>query len=166
MVIKIKNKIYLIILLFFGFFTACQNKIVKQQIKDIQNGTWHRDSIVSIQFKPVDTIQPYNLFFLIRNDNNYPYANIFVIAKMTNNRQKIIDTLEYAMADEKGNWLGSGIWDLKESKLIYKKNFKFKDTLPVTISIEHAVRKTGQILGDEELPGIKTIGIIIEKAKP
>ncbi len=160
-----KNKTYIIVFLFFGLLTACQNKIVKQYTKDIQNGKWHRDSIISTQFKPLDTVQPYNLFFLIRNDNNYSYANIFLIAKMTNGRQEIIDTLEYAMADEKGNWLGSGIWDLKESKLVYKKNYKFKDTLPVTISVEQAVRKTGQILGDEELSGIKTVGIIIEKGK-
>lgn len=136
-----------------------------QQTKDINQKVWHRDSIVSIQFKPQDTVQIYNLSFLIRNDNTYPYANIFLIAKMTNKREEIIDTLEYAMADEKGNWLGSGIWDIKESKLVYKKNYKFKDALPVTISVGHAVRKTGQILGDEEVPGIKTIGIIIEKAQ-
>ena len=139
--------------------------MVLEQTKDINQAVWHRDSIVKIQFKSQDSVQAYDLFFLIRNDNRYPYANIFLIAKIENKHQKIIDTLEYAMADEKGNWLGSGIWDLKESKLVYKKNFKFKDTLPVTISVGHAVRKTGQILGDEELPGIKTVGIIIEKAK-
>ena len=138
--------------------------MVLQQTKDINQGVWHRDSIVNLQFKPADTVQAYNLFFLIRNDNRYPYANIFLIAKIANKRQIIIDTLEYAMADEKGKWLGSG-WDIKESKLVYKKNFKFKDTLPVTISVGHAVRKPGNILGDEELPGINTIGIIIEKTK-
>ena len=143
-----KSRTLIILLYLFFSLTACQNKVVFEQTKDINQAVWHRDSIVNIQFKPQDTVQAYNLFFLIRNDH-----------------QKIIDTLEYAMADEKGNWLGSGIWDLKESKLVYKKNYKFKDTLPIEISVEHAVRKPGQILGDEELPGIKTIGIIIEKAK-
>ena len=160
-----KSRTLIILLYLFFSLTACQNKVVFEQTKDINQAVWHRDSIVNIQFKPKDTVVAYNLFFLIRNDNRYPYANIFLIAKMANQHQKIIDTLEYAMADEKGNWLGSGIWDLKESKLVYKKNYKFKDTLPVTFSIEHAVRKTGQILGDEELPGIKTIGIIIEKTQ-
>ncbi len=160
------KRLVILLISFLGFLTACQNKTVLQQTKDINQNVWHRDSIVSTQFKPADTVQPYNLFFLIRNDNRYPYANIFLIAKITNDREEIIDTLEYAMADEKGNWLGSGIWDLKESKLVYKKNFKFKDTLPVTISVSHAVRKPGQILGDEEVPGIKTVGIIIEKAQP
>ena len=160
-----KNKLLVFFLVLILGLTACGNKVVLEQTKDINQAVWHRDSIVKIQFKSQDSVQAYDLFFLIRNDNRYPYANIFLIAKIENKHQKIIDTLEYAMADEKGNWLGSGIWDLKESKLVYKKNFKFKDTLPVTISVGHAVRKTGQILGDEELPGIKTVGIIIEKAK-
>ena len=160
-----RNKFFVILSILIFSLTACQNNVVYKQTKDINQAVWHRDSIVNLQFKPQDTVQAYNLFFLIRNDNRYPYANIFLIAKMTNQHQKIIDTLEYAMADEKGNWLGTGIWDLKESKLVYKKNYRFKDTLPVTISVGHAVRKTGQILGDETLPGIKTVGIIIEKAQ-
>ncbi len=160
-----KSNIRIILLSIASVLISCQNNVVMQQTKDINQAIWHRDSIVSMQFKPQDTVQTYDLSFLIRNDNKYPYANIFLIAKMTDKRREIIDTLEYAMADEKGNWLGSGIWDLKESKLIYKKKYKFKDTLPVTISVGHAVRKTGQILGDEEVPGIKTIGIIIEKTK-
>ena len=102
---------------------------------------------------------------MVRNDNTYPYANIFLIATIENKYYKIIDTLEYEMADAQGNWLGSGISDLKESKLVYKKKYRFKDTLPVNFQIQHAVRKTGQTMGDEELPGIKTIGIVIEKHK-
>jgi gliding motility-associated lipoprotein GldH len=145
--------------------SACHNRTVFNQTKDINNDKgWDKDSIVSMTFKPVDTSKVYDLFFLIRNDNNYPYANLFLIAKMTQNHQTVIDTLEYAMADEKGQWLGSGIWDLKESKLIYKKNYRFKDTLPVQMSLQQAVRKSGNILGDQKLPGIKTVGIIIEEA--
>ncbi len=153
------------LLLFSLFLTACHNPVVFEQTKDIDQGTWHKDSIVRMQFKPQDTLKAYDLFFLIRNDNNYPYANIFLIAKMVQGKRVLIDTLEYAMADEHGRWLGSGIGDLKESKLIYKKKYRFKDTLPVQISLQQAVRKSGNILGDENLPGINTVGIIIEETK-
>ncbi len=143
---------------------ACHNPVVFEQTKDINTTAWHKDSIVQMQFVPQDTVKAYDIFFLIRNDNAYPYANLFLIAKMDNGKQTLVDTLEYAMADEKGRWLGSGIWDLKESKLIYKQNYRFKDTIPVKISLQQAVRKSRQILGDETLPGIKTVGIIIEEA--
>jgi len=153
--------IFILILIIAG----CQNDIVYKQTKDINETYWHKDSIVSLQFMPQQQDKAYDLFFLIRNDETYPYANIFLIAEISTPEKKIIDTLEYTMADAEGNWLGSGIWDLKESKLEFKRNYRFKDIVPVKISVQHAVRKSGQILGDEKLPGIKTVGIIIEEAK-
>ncbi len=135
-----------------------------QQTKDIATPGWHRDSIVQAKFKPQAT-QNYNLYFLVRNDNNYPYSNLFLIAKISDSKSQKIDTLEYEMADAEGKWLGSGIWDLKESKLLFKKNFRFKDTLTTTISVQQADRKSGEILGDSILKGINSIGIIIEKNK-
>jgi len=158
-----KNKFW-----FYGILTlwlvSCQNKVIFKQTIDLSSDGWHKDNIVSLKMTPSDTIKNYNISFLIRNDNNYPYANIFLIAGMETNTKKSVDTLEYAMADQEGHWLGSGIWDLKESKLIYKKNYRFHTTNPVTISVQQAVRKSGNILGDETLPGIKTVGIIIEEA--
>jgi len=158
-----RNKVW-----FYGILTlwlvSCHNKTVFKQTEDLPNAGWHKDSIVSLKMTPPDTIKNYNISFLIRNDNNYPYANIFLIASIENNTQKSVDTLEYAMADQEGHWLGSGIWDLKESKLVYKKNYRFHTQKPVTFSLQQAVRKSGNILGDEILPGIKTVGIIIEEA--
>ncbi len=141
---------------------SCQNKIVKEKTTDFNTG-WSKDSIVSLKFKPADSLQTYDIYFLIRNDQNYPYSNIFVIAQIENDRQISTDTLEYAMADAQGNWLGSGIWDLKESKLVYKKNWHFKGHKPTMIKLRQAVRKAGNIKGDSILRGIKTVGIIIEK---
>jgi len=159
---KITAKIF-----FAGFFImlflSCQNNIVFEQTKDIETDGWHKDSIVSMRYQPLDTTQLYDLFFLVRNDNSYPYSNLFLISTIENDKHKITDTLEYEMADAKGNWLGSGMSDLKESKLIYKKKYRFKDTLPVNFQVQQAVRKTGNTMGDDILPGIKTIGIIIEK---
>jgi gliding motility-associated lipoprotein GldH len=157
------NKFTGLVVLLFGLW-SCQNRIVWQQTQDINPEGWHRDSIVSLSYHPEkNDTNTYDIFFLIRNDNNYPYANLFLIAEIDNNRKKIIDTLEYAMADEKGNWLGSGIWDLKESKLVYKKNFSFDNDTLVTVKLQQAVRKTGEEKGDIVLPGIKTVGIVIEK---
>jgi len=148
------------------WLVSCSNSIVVKKTKDLSKEGWYKDSIVSLKVIPPDTLNNYSISFLIRNDNTYPYANLFLIASLETDKYKSIDTLEYAMADIEGHWLGSGIWDLKESKLIYKKNHRFKSKIPVKISIQQAVRKSGDILGDELLPGIKTVGIIIEKATP
>jgi len=151
-----------LIILLLNTLVACHNPVVFEKTQDFEDG-WHKDSLVTTTFQPKDLANTYNVYFLVRNDNTYPYANLFLIAEIDNGKQTSIDTLEYAMADEKGNWLGSGIWDLKESKLIYKQHYKFKDSLPVTFKVQQAVRKSGQVLGDDILPGIKTVGIIIEE---
>jgi len=155
----IKNSF--LILITAIIFNCQNNQVVVEKMKDINPPGWHRDSVFQLYFKP-DMTNQYDIFFIVRNDNNYPYSNIFLIASIEDSNKKIIDTLEYEMADAQGRWLGSGIWDLRESKLIYKRNFQ-TDTLPLHITVQQAVRKPGKEIGDEFLPGIKTIGVIIEK---
>ncbi len=131
---------------------------------DFDTHYWHKDSIVRLHFTP-DPNQKYTLSFLIRNDNEYPYSNLFLIGSISDGKTSQVDTLEYEMADEQGNWLGTGVGEIKESKLVFKKNYVFKDSIPYIISVEQAVRKTGNIEGDEILKGITNVGIIIEKAE-
>ena len=156
-----KNSLFTIIII-SSLFVRCTSDVVVQQNEDIAAPGWHRDSIIQTKFKP-QSGQTYNLFFLIRNNNDYPYSNLFLIAKISDAKSQKIDTLEYEMADAEGKWLGSGIWDLKESKLRFKNNYRFNDTLTKTISVQQADRKSGQILGDSILKGISSVGIIIEK---
>ena len=161
--VKIMKNSWIYFLVIYMFSSCGNNRIIKQKVKDINSVFWHKDSIVKINFKPKSN-KNYDLSFLIRNDINYPYSNIFLIAKIEGKNKKIIDTLEYEMADEKGNWLGSGFGEIKESKLLYKKNYRFKDTINYEISVRQATRKTGNLQGDTVLNGIKTVGIIIEKS--
>jgi gliding motility-associated lipoprotein GldH len=55
-----------------------------------------------------------NLFIHLRNDNNYPYSNIFLIASIQAGNDLIYkDTLEYAMANPDGSWIGKGLYRSK-----------------------------------------------------
>ncbi len=160
---KIKNSILLGIVF---YLTSCaDNSIVKQHVVDFSGREiWPKDSVISVDFKPETNID-YDLAFLIRNSNAYPFSNIFLIASIENTKHKVVDTLEYEMANEKGEWLGTGFGDIKESKLIYKKNYRFPDSLPYTITLQQAVRRTGNVKGEEKLKGIVSVGIVIEKSK-
>ena len=62
----------------------------------------------------------------LRNDNTYPFANIFLIASLTAGGELVTqDTLEYAMAAPDGKWLGTGFTEVKESKLWWKEGVVF-----------------------------------------
>lgn len=163
MVLK-RSKIIVLFLVTL-FFISCDEKRVFDEYKGL-NGKWEKDSIVRFTFNQNDTIAPYNLFLNIRNNNEYPFNNLFLIVTLKQPDSLVkIDTLEYAMANPDGSLMGEGFSDVKESKLWYQENFIFKQKGEYTIEIQQALRETGSVSGVEELKGVTDVGFRIEKTK-
>ncbi len=158
----LRNSLFLLV--WFTLFSCDKNRVFDQYKSTGES--WHKDSIVSFDFTPKDSTQKYNLFLTVRNNNNYPFQNLFLIVEMNQgNKKSIIDTLEYVMANPDGTLLGNGMTDTKESKLFYKENFTFSHTQPHTFYIQQAVRQQNKIEGVENLEGITEIGLRIETIK-
>lgn len=156
---------FLVIGLLSVLFVSCDKNRVFDGYQEI-DGSWHKDEQVSFTFDQNDTITNYNMFVNIRNNNNYPFNNLFLIVSMLQpDGVTKVDTLEYQMAKEDGTLLGDGFSDIKESKLWYKENTKFPKTGKYTVSIQQAVRETGKIGGMEQLQGVSEVGFRIEKAE-
>ncbi|ALM50750.1 gliding motility protein GldH [Flavobacterium psychrophilum] len=145
---------------------SCDKKRVFDEYKAI-NGSWKKDSIVSFSFDQKDTVSKYNLFINVRNNNSYPYNNMFLIVQLQQPGTQLtkVDTLEYQMANPDGSLLGDGFTDIKESKLWYKENVKFPKVGKYTVSIQQAVRKSGEVPGVEELDGVTDVGFRIESTE-
>lgn len=104
-----------------------------------------------------------NVFLRLRNDNSYPYANVFLIASLQAGEKQVTqDTLEYAMAAPDGSWLGTGFAEVKESKLWWKEGVVFPKERPIIIQVSQAVRNNGAAEGVSNLKGILSVGISIE----
>ena len=143
---------------------SCNDTVVFDKYKSIPNAQWHKDSIVTFQYNPLDTISKNAIYVNIRNTKEFQYSNLFLIVDIKFPDQKIVvDTLEYEMADAEGRFLGSGLTDLKENKLEYKTNVNFPSTGTFTISVQHAMRKSGDVEGIVLLDGITDVGLQIEK---
>ena len=140
---------------------SCDKKRVFDQYKSV-GSAWHKDSIVTFDLPVLDSTKKYNLFVNLRDNNNYPFNNLFLIVaiEMPNGFTKV-DTLEYLMAEPDGTLLGNGFTDIKESKLFYKADVKFRGNYKV--HIKQAVRETGKIPGVEALEGITDVGFRIEQ---
>jgi len=149
-----------ILLLAAILLISCDKKRVFDEYKSV-GSAWHKDSIITFDLPVLDSTKRYNLFVNLRDNNNYPFKNLFLIValEMPNGFTKV-DTLEYEMADEYGNLLGNGFTDIKESKLYYKENVKFRGKYKV--HIRQAVRESGKIPGVQELEGITDVGFRIE----
>jgi gliding motility-associated lipoprotein GldH len=109
-------------------FFACDEKQFFSEYKEL-DGTWKKSDTLRFTFEQNDTVNPYHLFLNVRNNNNYPFNNMYLIVTMKEpGIQPTItgDTLEYLMANPDGTLLGEGFSDVKESKLWYLENFRFK----------------------------------------
>ena len=122
--LKRSNFFILIFLCILCF--SCDEKRVFDEYQAL-NGKWKQEDVVRFTFEQNDTINPYNLFLNIRNNNDYPFSNLFVTVSLKQPDSLVkIDTLEYAMANPDGSLMGEGFSDVKESKLWYQENFVFK----------------------------------------
>lgn len=152
----------LLIILIVLFLSSCDKKGVFDQYHSLGK-TWNKDSIVTFKFNRADTTSAYNLFVNLRNNNDYPFNNLFLIVSLEEPDGLIkVDTLEYQMANPDGTLLGSGFSDYKESKLWYKEKVTFSKKGDYKLSIQQAVRQTGKIPGVQELKGITEVGFRIE----
>jgi len=160
-----KNNIYFLLLLFVSF-TSCDANRVFDEYKSISENSWNSKESVHFEFEITDTISRNNLFINLRNNNKYSFSNLFLISHLYfPNGKEIVDTLQYKMADVNGEFLGSGISDVKENKLFYKENVQFPVSGIYTINISQAMRKNGESKGIENLEGITDVGFRIEKIK-
>lgn len=139
--------------------------MVKSEYRATDNGSWSKDDILEFNFTEIDTVQKHNVFINVRNDETYPYNNLFLIAELNfPDGNTVIDTLEYEMALPDGTWLGKGHGSLKENKLWYKENIVFPTSGVYTLRVSHAMRKNGSVNGIENLEGITDVGFEIEKS--
>ena len=153
-----------VLLLISLVLVSCQDTLVYSQFQSTDGGTWHRDKVMEFSVEAPDTLQAHTLYILLRNDQQYPYSNLFLIAEMTDpDGQSQRDTLEYTMADAEGRWLGSGFGSVFENKLGYRRDVVFPTNGVYTISISHAMRANGSVQGVESLPGVLDVGLQIEK---
>lgn len=143
---------------------SCNSAQEFDEYKTINNSNWQKSDTAFFNFINSDTISSKNLFINIRNNGTYKFSNLFLITEiLAPNQYATIDTLEYEMADLKGNFLGQGFSDLKENKLIFKENYVFKKSGNYQIKIIHAMRKVGETEGMEALEGISSVGFRVEK---
>ena len=155
----IKNSALLLLVMIV--FSSCDKKRVFDEYKSV-GSAWHKDSIVTFNLPELDSTKRYDLFINVRDNNDYQFNNLFLIValELPNGFTKV-DTLEYQMAEPDGTLLGNGFSDLKESKLFYKENVRFRSKYKVYI--KQAVRENGKVLGVKALDGITEVGFRIEK---
>lgn len=153
-----------ILSLFFLVLLGCNSNEVYSEYKALPN-QWPLEQTIDFSLPALDSLETYNLFFNVRNTNEYKYNNLFLISGIEfPNGKVIIDTLEYQMARADGTWLGTGN-RVKENKLWYKEGIRFFEEGNYKVFVRHAMRNNAAVMGVSKLEGITDVGIIIEKSQ-
>ena len=146
--------------------SSCNDTIVFSEYRTTNDGKWDKNNTMEFSFSDMDTIQQHNLFINIRNDNDFPYSNLFLITELEYPNGKVErDTLEYEMAAPDGSWLGKNSGSISENKLWYKENIVLPFSGVYKVGVSHAMRKNGSVEGVVNLEGVTDVGFQIEKSK-
>tara|TARA_B110000091_G_scaffold200681_1_gene231621 strand:- start:3401 stop:3901 length:501 start_codon:yes stop_codon:yes gene_type:complete len=161
---KINKFLSLLIILLVAF--SCTSEPVFTKYKSVPNSSWTLNEKVGFNFSIIDTVAKRNLFIHIRSNKEYKYSNLFLITELVfPNKTRVIDTLEYKMADPNGKFLGTGFTEIKENKLFYKEEKVFPFSGEYSFNVRQAMRKNGFSEGIKTLEGITDVGFSIEKTK-
>ncbi len=151
------------IAIFFTLLQSCDSNVVFSKYQSLNKVNWKQDKVIAISIPIQDTIALHNLYINLRNTKDYPYSNLFLIAQMSfPDNTIVVDTLEYEMTDASGRFLGSGFSDIKENKLFYKENVRFKQKGIYHFEVKQAMRERGKVTGISKLKGVSDVGISVE----
>jgi len=155
---KIKTTLYITLSVFISLllFSCDANRIFEQNVS-MPNEGWDVKNKAKLEVDINDTLQATNFYINVRHADGYPYSNLFFFVKtIFPTGEMSNDTLECVLADEKGKWLGSGVGDIYDNQIPFKRNVLFPKTGKYIFEIEHGMRT-------DVVPLIMDIGLRIEK---
>lgn len=148
---------YLLLAMSLLSLASCDQNMVYEENKAVEGGVWKSNDVKSFEFDITDTLQLYNFYVNVRNGEEYPFSNLYLFVEMEfPNGKKSIDTLECPLADQLGNWYGSGLGSIFDNRVLFRERKKFPLSGHYKVDIHQAMRT-------DALEGIYDIGFRLAK---
>ncbi len=139
--------------------TSCDSNRVFEENTEIVSGVWDMNQRLSYDFEIPDTTTKYNIYFNVRNTDDYPFSNLYVFSHIDfPNGKSGIDTIELPLVYPDGSWVGEGQGEIHDCQLMFRKGVRFPVAGKYHMEVEQAMRM-------EKLPGVKDVGVRIERAE-
>ena len=154
-----KSTVLLFVLLFA--ISGCLTSPYYQQSVTVPSYAWAYNFQPSFRFEVTDTNSYYNLYFLIRHTEAYPYANIWLNIYTKEPGEKFFQQsrIEIPLAETGGKWLGRGMNEIWEQRMPITRNdapMIFKKKGSYEIKLEQNMRIN-------PLPEVLQVGLRVEK---
>jgi gliding motility-associated lipoprotein GldH len=141
------------------FLYSCDSAKIFEKNQEIPESGWAASNIIKLEVDIKDPATPANFYLNVRNADGYPYGNLFLFIKTVFPDGKIAsDTLNCILADDNGKWLGTGMGDIYDNQILFKRNVRFP-----AAGIYHFEIAQGMRL--ENVPLIMDVGLRIAKAE-
>ena len=142
------------------FMASCVGSSVFHENLSLKSGKWNaRDSLV-FNALITDTVQQHSIFLSLRNKGSYSFSNFYAfISTHAPSGAVRTDTIEFALADRHGKWMGKGFGDLWQTTKPFKLGIRFPHTGIYTFTVKQGMRV-------ESLEGIMDFGIRIDRKNP
>ena len=157
---KAFNKLFPLLLLFIVLgLSSCDKARIFEKNQDIPEEGWKKDNAIKFDVDIKDPSTATNFYINVRNADGYPFQNLYLFIKTTFPNGKMSnDTLECVLANEKGKWLGSGLGDIYDNQILFKRNVRFPMAGNYKFEIQHGMRVDPVLL-------IMDVGLRIAKAE-
>lgn len=152
-------KVSLLLYIVTVTLSSCSHGVLYQKYITIPNHVWDFNAPILFKANIQDTVSGYNIFVNVRNSDSYEYSNLYLFIDIaTPMHTHTRDTLECILADQSGRWLGEGLGDIWDNRILYKRNVRFPKNGEYDFKFTQAMR-------DDKLQMIMDMGLTIEKVR-
>ena len=138
------------------WIVSCSHREIFFEYHSFANAEWNRYDPVVFNVKIEDNSQPYDISLSLRNNDAYPFSNIWLfIDYKTPDGNSRTDTIGAELADVYGKWYGKGL-SLYSLSIPYETSILLPDTGVYVYSIRQGMR-------ENPLKGISDIGLKVSK---
>ncbi len=146
----------LIFLLTVATLCSCNKKNYYSEVQSIPKEKWTVDAPLTFKLNIEDSMQYFNMYFLVRNTTDFETQNLYVFMKTQYpDGHTEQDTLGFILCDKFGNWTGKGHGRLKDNKFLFQPKVRFPFNGEYTFTVTHGMRT-------DTLMGISNFGIVLE----
>lgn len=151
-------KILPICILLMSLLSGCLPSNVFEKNVAIQNHAWNEKKKPTFEFSISDTLSNYSMYFTIRHTDAYPYSNIWlhITTKFPDRDTTTTSKIEVPLADLDGKWLGRGMNEIWEHRMLIASPLHFSKGGKYEITLH-------QIMRINPLPEVMSVGIRLEK---
>lgn len=140
---------------------SCKPIDVFEKNTAIPKHEWRSDFSAKGNFLITDTVSAYNIYLVLRHTDAYAYNNIWLnIGLQAPGDSLYKQKVDLKLGDDANGWEGTGMNDIWEvRKLLNGRPRRFKQAGNYYFNIS-------QIMRDDPLPNIMSVGLRIEKKTP